>query len=516
MFKITTPFTLLCVLLFNIASYGQLPDGQTPGGKSWADSYQANGLCWCDTTFDHDLDDINKVSFTINGVKRNIRDICDELQYHPLVRDYRDGDPIYNDVQCGNGPANTAIDEVQCPGRVDEGRDGCSVIGPRWDIEWLESRERFGGSEEPEPETNFVPDPNKVYYIDSAYHNVRLYATGDEEFAETKPLSTTGANVEWKFVAKGNGSWHIQRAAGGSLPRLRTDNSADADMQGTAWSGTYTYYTISSGDINNSYFLTLTDGQAAHNRLQINNNQDVKMVPSAQHNGTWESFYITEAGTVNNPTNVFSRLEAEDYDGMSGIQTEESSEDTDNVGWINNTDWIKFDDINLTGAQSFDARVACRFTGGDIEVRLGSSTGSLLGMASVVNTGGNQTYTTVSANLSSVSGVHDVYFVFTGGNGYLFNVNWLEFSEIARSSKDIQGANGVVVSAYPNPVVNSLTIQNAAGGKLKAYDISGELVLSRDITSNRDEFSVEQLSTGVYYFKVNHNDDKTVLKIAKK
>ena len=518
MLKITTPFALLSALLFNIASYAQLPDGVTPGGKSWADSYQANGLCWCDTTFDHDLDDITKVSFTINGVKRNIRDICDELQYHPLVRDYRDGDPIYNDVQCGNGPANTAIDEVQCPGRVDEGRDGCSVIGPRWDIEWLESRERFGGSEEPEPETNFVPDPNKVYYIDSAYHNVRLYATGEEEFAETKPLSTTGDNVEWKFVAKGNGSWHIQRAAGGTKPRLRTDNSSDADMQPTGWSGTYTYYTISTGDINNSYFLTLTDGPAAYNRLQINNGQDVKFVPSTQHNGTWESFYITEAGSITEePSADFSRLEAEDYDGMSGIQTEESSEGTDNVGWINNTDWIRFDDINLTGAQSFDARVACTYTGGDIEVRLGSPTGSLLGMAEVVNTGGNQTYTTVSANLSSVTGVHDVYFVFTGGNGYLFNVNWLQFSDSAKSSKEIQGANGVVVSAHPNPVVNNLTIKNASGGAFKVYDITGGLVLKGNVTSNSNDVDVSGLPSGAYYFRINNSEDETtVIKVVRK
>lgn len=650
MLKIKTSLILFCTLFLYAESYAQLPEGQTPGGKSWADSYQANGLCWCDTTFDHDLDDISKVSFTINGVERNIRDVCDELQYHPLVRDYVEGDPIYNDIQCGNGPANTAIDEVQCPGRVDLGRDGCSEIGPKWDIEWLESRERFGGTTSENCDdlnafitiqaedfcqqsgiqtgttnsivgwvnngdwvkyedinfdngansfsasvssdgnggsiqirlgsttgtllgtlavvntgswetfktnqvdissvsgeqdiylvfsggsgylldidwfkfenndtthiADFTPDPNKKYYIDSAYHNVRLAATGESEDAYTTSLSTTGSNVEWVFVNKGNGSWHIELAAGGSLPRLCTDNSSNADMQASGWSGTYTYYTISTGDISNSYYLTLTDGPVAYNRLQINNNQNVKMVPSANHAGTWESFIISEAGTnTQNPVANFSKLEAEDYDNMSGIQTEVSSEGTDNVGWVNNTDWIKFDDIDLTGAQSFDARVACAYIGGDIEVRLGSPTGTLLGMASVVNTGGNQVYETISANLSTVSGVYDVYFVFTGGNGYLFNVNWLEFSATSRSSKDIQGANGVVVSAYPNPVVNNLTIENAIGGTLEAYDILGDLVFSSDIDANKDQFNVAGLSTGVYYFRVKHNDELTVLKVIKK
>jgi F5/8 type C domain len=40
----------------------------------------------------------------------------------------------YNDIQCGNGPANDAPDEAGCPGRVDIGRSGCKQIGPKWDL----------------------------------------------------------------------------------------------------------------------------------------------------------------------------------------------------------------------------------------------------------------------------------------------------------------------------------------------------------------------------------------------
>ncbi|MEM9985516.1 MAG: hypothetical protein AAF804_10510, partial [Bacteroidota bacterium] len=34
-------------------------------GPGWKDSYQANGFCWCESTFDHDLDDKQVL---INGV----------------------------------------------------------------------------------------------------------------------------------------------------------------------------------------------------------------------------------------------------------------------------------------------------------------------------------------------------------------------------------------------------------------------------------------------------------------
>lgn len=108
----------------------------------WKDSYQAAGFCWCDSNFDHGV--ANK-TFPINNTEYSVVDICDELKKHPNYRAYQQGDPIYNDIQCGNGPVNDAPDEPGCPGRVDLGPDGCDEIGPGWDIAWLSSRPRFNG-----------------------------------------------------------------------------------------------------------------------------------------------------------------------------------------------------------------------------------------------------------------------------------------------------------------------------------------------------------------------------------
>jgi len=61
---------------------------------------------------------------SIAGV--NARDI-QETQSGPGIEF---ADAIYNDINCGNGPANNAGDEDWCPGRVDLGADGCVVAGP--------------------------------------------------------------------------------------------------------------------------------------------------------------------------------------------------------------------------------------------------------------------------------------------------------------------------------------------------------------------------------------------------
>ncbi len=114
-----------------------------PRHPGWTDSYKANGFCWCDTTFDHNL---ASKKVTINGTAYGVREICNELKKHPQYRAYRNGDAPYNDIQCGNGPANDAPDEAGCPGRTDLGSSGCQQKGPRWDMNWLKTRVRFGGN----------------------------------------------------------------------------------------------------------------------------------------------------------------------------------------------------------------------------------------------------------------------------------------------------------------------------------------------------------------------------------
>ena len=131
-------------------------------------------------------------------------------------------------------------------------------------------------------------------------------------------------------------------------------------------------------------------------------------------------------GTGNNP---YTRIEGEDYDAMSGIRTQACSEGTDNVGWINDGDWLRFDDLNFgSGAASCDIRVASATNGGDIELRLDSTGGTLIGTCDVNNTGGWQSWVTESCNVNNASGTHDLYMVFRGGNDYLLNVNWFEFT----------------------------------------------------------------------------------------
>ena len=96
-----------------------------PGGSGWKDSYSVGDQCYCDSTFDHNIGP------QPSGIANmTVRQVCDAIGPGPGAA----GRPIYNDVQCGNGPANDAGDEDWCPGRVDIGKEGCRHIGPTWKL----------------------------------------------------------------------------------------------------------------------------------------------------------------------------------------------------------------------------------------------------------------------------------------------------------------------------------------------------------------------------------------------
>ncbi|MEV7991893.1 PQQ-dependent sugar dehydrogenase [Streptomyces sp. NPDC086077] len=124
-----------------------------------------------------------------------------------------------------------------------------------------------------------------------------------------------------------------------------------------------------------------------------------------------------------------SHRQAEHYGDSAGVQvvSHAPAHGGRTVGHIENGDWISFKPYALGNANQFTARVSSAGTGGTIEVRAGSTTGTLLGTATVPVTGGWETFQDVTTPLvDRPSGSTTLYLVFKGGAGSLFDVD--EFS----------------------------------------------------------------------------------------
>ncbi|MFJ6738635.1 PQQ-dependent sugar dehydrogenase [Streptomyces sp. NPDC091279] len=99
------------------------------------------------------------------------------------------------------------------------------------------------------------------------------------------------------------------------------------------------------------------------------------------------------------------------------------------VGDIHHGDWIAFTPYALADAKKITARVSSGGTGGTLEIRAGSTKGTLLGTATVPVTGGWETFQDVTAALSRAPrATTTLYLVFKGGTGALFDVDDLTFT----------------------------------------------------------------------------------------
>jgi len=150
---------------------------------------------------------------------------------------------------------------------------------------------------------------------------------------------------------------------------------------------------------------------------------------------------MTTAGPTAVATlNPYDLNEAETIAWETGIETETCGEGGLDVTSISSGDYIKLKNVDFgTGATALNVRVASASGTGNIEVRLNSQTGTLVGTCAVSATGGAQTWANKTCTISGASGVHDLFFVFTGSGGFNFN-NW-QFTGTGGGSSGTGGAS---------------------------------------------------------------------------
>ncbi|HEX4083431.1 MAG TPA: carbohydrate-binding protein, partial [Chthoniobacteraceae bacterium] len=169
--------------------------------------------------------------------------------------------------------------------------------------------------------------------------------------------------------------------------------------------------------------------------------------------------------------------QASAYNNSSGgVQTESCAESALDVGYINSGDYTVYHHVPLNGVSSFIARVASGGPGGDIQITLDSPSGTVIGTCPVPATGDWQTWTTETCGISGASGTHNLYLVFSGASGFLFNFQWFALKQTAIPRQLTPGAtvslqamdNGAYVSTGTNGAP-TLAADSATAGSTEKY-----------------------------------------------
>jgi len=214
--------------------------------------------------------------------------------------------------------------------------------------------------------------------------------------------------------------------------------------------------------------------------------------PGASSTGGWSATNLTPSGTLvrdlirdyssdpgggdnggggntacesASPFIVSGTIEAENFCAQNGVQTQATSDDGggENIGWIENGDWTEYAvNVSNSGEYLVELRVASQTAGGQIDLSLN---GNKVGDITVANTGGWQSWQTLSTTVNLSAGRQVLRLNFVGGSNGLFNVNWLTLSENIGGGGSTDGGSEVecefvVSNQWQDGFVGEISITN--------------------------------------------------------
>lgn len=247
----------------------------------------------------------------------------------------------------------------------------------------------------------------------------------------TRMLKTGYEEGPW--VTKRNGTYYLAYAAGGVPEHMAYSTSSSIHgpwkYQGRIMGEAENSFTIHGGNIEfkGRHFMFY------HNGLLHNGSGFRRSTAIEEFNFTKDGKipYIpfTREG-IRTPVcnlNPYQRVEAETMADSYGLKTDRRAGTEHYVTSIHNGDWIKLRSVdfgNEAARQVIASVLNVRDNNATIEFYVDNPSGKPLAILPVKRAGQLQT-----ALLQEATGVHDLYILFRGGDGELFDFDWWMFSK---------------------------------------------------------------------------------------
>lgn len=183
----------------------------------------------------------------------------------------------------------------------------------------------------------------------------------------------------------------------------------------------------------------------------------------------------------------WDKIQAEWYMKATNVNKKESPNGGFEIQDVQNNGSLYFPNVsNLKNKKSITFH-ASSMSGGIIQVRNASATGTLLGACTIPKTGNWTSYQSVTCDLSNLNGVEAIYLKFVGTDDDIMHLDWLKFNNSVEYDTAQSSSETSIVPKNQTPYSGS---RISIPGKVEAehYDLGGEGVAYHDSDSaNRGE-----------------------------
>jgi arabinoxylan arabinofuranohydrolase len=298
----------------------------------------------------------------------------------------------------------------------------------------------------------FIDDDGQayMYFGGNGEDNLRVVKLNEDmiSLADTVERFTVPYFFEAAWMHKHNGTYYFSYSTNPGNGMRIDYMTSDNPMSGFTYAGVLSPQPPNNSNNNHQATFKFNNQwyEAYHNRIVA---QQAGIPTTYKRNLCLDQFFHNVDGTIETMVNTvdgveqigyvdpYVRVEAETINDQNGIETEVCGAGGMNVTNIADDEWIRIRgvDFGSTGAAAFTTSIASDMkvgasTGESIEIRLEDVTGTLIGTVPISFTGGLDVWKTETIAIEEASGVHDVYFVFTGENSEnLFNFDYWYFIE---------------------------------------------------------------------------------------
>jgi len=252
------------------------------------------------------------------------------------------------------------------------------------------------------------------------------YLDTDSNGAVDLNNTATGADRQWDIIPVGDGvHYWIDNMQTGRNNLYFDSGPNDVRYWDNHYNGDWTKWKIES--VGGGYFVLTNKADGGKLDGDSGNNVDLSYVGNDRHDVQWsiETVSSSDVGVTISAT----LFDAESHPGDDNrIRIASSGE---NIGWIKDGNWIRFYNFDFgSGASACTVEASSGGSGGRIEFRLGSATGTLIGSITVTSNGNWGDYRTLSTNSITNESNGDLYLVFkkiNNNNGDLMNLKSFKF-----------------------------------------------------------------------------------------
>ena len=325
----------------------------------------------------------------------------------------------------------------------------------------------WAGQTPPPPGLSGDPNLAGVYTLQNRLSGLNLDVNGasqaDRARVQQYPANTCTCQ-QFRFEHLGNGLYKITAQHSGKVLDVNyvsPDNGAAIVQWPDASGGNEQFYAIGT---DGGYYKLIAKHSGKAVEVAGLSTANLAIVQQWTDNGeAQQQWKLNPVGTPPPPTGSSAFIEAEKYSAFNNAQLETCTDQGggQDVGYLKPGSWLAYNNIRFptTGTYTIEYRVASATNGGRFGAEL--SGGAIqLGLVDVPNTGGWQTWRTITQQVQVTAGTYNFGLNVKVGD---WNINWLRITSPngARLSQTLAAAPAA--AAAPDLLGAPLSIHNATG-----------------------------------------------------